>query len=172
MGQTAPKLELRDIHLPGDPSFWPLAPGWWVLIVIACVIAYFVYKKIKQINAIKHTNKLLQDELLTIETNFGQHNDKHQLATDISELLNRFVKYILKDAMATSLTGKQWIDYLNNRVQTNVFDKHQKELTQAQYTPEIDYDAESLIATVKTYFPKAIRSIKKYDNNIKAANHA
>ncbi|MBP6325901.1 MAG: DUF4381 domain-containing protein, partial [Dokdonella sp.] len=21
--------QLRDIHLPPDPSWWPPAPGWW-----------------------------------------------------------------------------------------------------------------------------------------------
>ena len=32
MDKTAPTLELRDIHLPDDPSIWPLAFGWWILI--------------------------------------------------------------------------------------------------------------------------------------------
>jgi len=26
--------QLRDIHLPPDPSWWPPAPGWWVLAVL------------------------------------------------------------------------------------------------------------------------------------------
>lgn len=172
MDKATTTLELRDIHLPTDPGFWPLAPGWWLLIIIACFIAYFVVKKIKQINAIKQTNKLLQIELLTIKNNYSKHNNKHQLAKEISELLNRFVKYILKDSVATTLVGQQWVDYLNSRVDGDIFSKHLKELTQAQYMPEVNYDADSLIATVQAYFPLAIKSIKKYNNSIKGASHA
>ncbi len=30
-----PLAELRDIHLPVAPGWWPPAPGWWVLAVLA-----------------------------------------------------------------------------------------------------------------------------------------
>lgn len=29
---------LRDIHLPPQPSWWPLAPGWWALAVLMVVV--------------------------------------------------------------------------------------------------------------------------------------
>ena len=27
-------LVLRDVHVPASPSFWPPAPGWWVVFAI------------------------------------------------------------------------------------------------------------------------------------------
>ena len=29
------QLPLRDLHLPPDIGWWPMAPGWWVLLAIA-----------------------------------------------------------------------------------------------------------------------------------------
>jgi hypothetical protein len=29
---------LRDIHLPPPAGWWPLAPGWWILIGIALLL--------------------------------------------------------------------------------------------------------------------------------------
>jgi len=163
MDKTAPTLELRDIHLPLDPGYWPLAPGWWVLIVLAIIILYLLFKKINKVRQTRHLNNLMQQELLAVRESFDQHKNKHQLAVDISTLLNRFVIHVLKDNNASSLTGDSWIAYLNGRIQGNVFDDFNKELTQAQYQKDIDYDVPRLFATVKNYFPKAIKSIKKYN---------
>ncbi len=165
MDKAAPSLELRDIHLPADPSIWPLAVGWWILIAIAIIVAYLVYKKWLQRKQLKQTNQLLQVELLSIRENFKQHQDKHRLASDISDLLKRFVRHVLKDSNATSLTGQEWINYLNSRVNSDVFSRYQTELTQAQYVKNVEFDAPSLMATVKNYFPAAIKHAKEYEQS-------
>ncbi len=165
MDKTAPALELRDIHLPADPSIWPLAFGWWILIIVVGIIVYFVYKKWAKLKQLKQVNQLLQSELLSIRNNFKQHQDKHRLAADISELLKRFVRHVLKDSNATSLTGQDWIEYLNSRVDSDVFTRYQTELTQAQYIKNIEFDVPSLLATVKNYFPAAIKHAKKFEQS-------
>ena len=35
MNPNDPLAQLRDIHLPAAVSAWPLAPGWWMLILLA-----------------------------------------------------------------------------------------------------------------------------------------
>ena len=42
MESEDPLSQLADIHLPYPVSFWPLAPGWWVLIGILVVIAIWM----------------------------------------------------------------------------------------------------------------------------------
>jgi type II secretory pathway pseudopilin PulG len=164
MDKAAPALELRDIHLPTDPSIWPLAPGWWVLIVIVAIAAYYLYQKWSQRRRLKQLNQLMQLELLAIRKDYQQHNNKQRLASDISELLKRFVRHVLKDSNATALTGKDWIHYLNSRVGSDVFGSFQQELTQAQYMKQADFDVPSLMAIVKNYFPAAIKFVKQYNH--------
>lgn len=40
---------LRDIHLPPDPSWWPLAPGWWAIAALVvlgfCVVAWVSWRR-------------------------------------------------------------------------------------------------------------------------------
>ena len=36
-----PLSQLRDIHLPEPVSWWPPAPGWWILAIIILAILFF-----------------------------------------------------------------------------------------------------------------------------------
>jgi hypothetical protein len=38
--------QLADIHLPEAVSFWPPAPGWWILALILLGIALFLGRKV------------------------------------------------------------------------------------------------------------------------------
>ncbi|MBL4774031.1 MAG: DUF4381 domain-containing protein [Alcanivoracaceae bacterium] len=98
MDKTAPALDLRDIHLPADPSMWPLAPGWWLLIIISIFIVYFLIKVIIKIKKRKQLNALMQQQLIMIANEFKKHNNKHLLAIDISQLLKRFVRHVFEDS--------------------------------------------------------------------------
>lgn len=52
---TAPALinQLKAIHPPASPSWWPLAPGWYLLFLIALVFCFLigklVYSKLRKL---------------------------------------------------------------------------------------------------------------------------
>ena len=167
-------LQLRDIHLPADPGFWPLAPGWWLLIVLLLILAYFVIKQVNKIRQTKHTIGLLQYNLSQLREAFNQHKDKHRLAAEISDLLKRFVRHVLHDSQAIALTGSDWINYLNNKAGSEIFSEFEQELTQAQYSPNVDYDVSKLVAQVKNFFPIAMNqgSNKSFDKSKRGESHA
>jgi len=151
------QLQLRDIHMPDAPSIWPLAPGWWVLIVLALIVTYFLYKYWKKQHKKKQLIALMQQQLTMIHDEFRVNKDKHKLAVAVSDLLKRFVRFVLKDSTATSLTGQQWIDYLNSKTNGDAFSQFTLPLTQAQYIQSPDFDVPSLIAAVRNYFPAAMK---------------
>ena len=38
-------LPLRDLHLPDAIGWWPLAPGWWVILaIVAAVLGYVAWR--------------------------------------------------------------------------------------------------------------------------------
>lgn len=70
--QTAQLLEqLRDIHQPEPVSWWPLAPGWWIIIALVILIATlfiikailkkrhyrYVHLAVKELKQLKQTNE-------------------------------------------------------------------------------------------------------------------
>ena len=49
MNTSDPLAQLRDIHLPEAVSWWPLAPGWWILgatLVVGIIyLSYFFWQR-------------------------------------------------------------------------------------------------------------------------------
>ncbi len=107
-------LPLRDIHLPEQVSFWPLAPGWWILIamiVIALLVAVYLYKKRKR--SLLSALNLARDELSRIEDEFSLQNDPVKLIRNLSSLLRRMCISVYPRSETASLTGKPWLKFLD-----------------------------------------------------------
>ena len=47
---SASLQNLNDIVMPAEVAWWPLAPGWYVLVsVVLILLAYLVYRKLQQV---------------------------------------------------------------------------------------------------------------------------
>ena len=45
------EIPIRDLHLPEAIGWWPLAPGWWVLIVLLGIGLLLLLRKWFRIHA-------------------------------------------------------------------------------------------------------------------------
>ena len=93
---------LHDIVMPAPISWWPLAPGVWVLIcvavVVVCVVAWQFYSS-WQSNAYRRAGLALLAEAGTVH--------------DISIVLKRVALAVFPREQVASLYGKEWITFLN-----------------------------------------------------------
>ncbi len=146
------QLDLRDIHLPEAISWWPIAPGWWIILAVTILIitAIFIARKIylkKQLARDIHT------ELDDIKQQYKQTENKSQLAKSLSILLRRAnISYYPKTDKA-GLIGSEWLTYLDSTMAAASTDKKfqsdiGKVLLSAPYLPDganLDFDATKLI---------------------------
>ncbi len=123
MGDTLNNsLKLRDIHLPGDPSFWPLAPGWWLLLILVLLIgAWLVFKLLHRMRQKKHQQQIL-NEYTQLETKL-LNNPNNEAIANINIFLRRLAisKYPRSDI--ASLTGANWLQFLDESGNTQEFSK-------------------------------------------------
>ena len=106
-------LPLKDLHLPDPVGWWPLAPGWWfVLLVSVIAIAWgigHVYRRWR-FNA---PRRYALDELARIEADYREHRDPVLLGKQLSELLRRgMLAYASREEVA-GLTGDAWLEWLD-----------------------------------------------------------
>jgi hypothetical protein len=107
------QLPLRDIHPPEAISWWPPAIGWWllaVLIPLLIVFLYWFYKRLTRKTAINTAKK----NLAAIKENPALDNSKK--LRELSVLLRRVAISINPRTEVASLTGRQWLAFLDKSV--------------------------------------------------------
>lgn len=108
MANTEPQLALADIQEPVLNTFWPPAPGWWLLtVVLILVLAYgFRFFWIGWQKALPL--RQAKAELRLIKTP-GQ-------SAELNELLKRLLRCYSPRHQALSAPVKQWQDFLQQQL--------------------------------------------------------
>lgn len=114
-----PLDQLRDIHLPQAVDWWPLAPGWWILIaLVIAVCAYAGYWLYQRYQASMIKRQAI--ELLTELNNEHQANHK-QLLAEYSKLIRRVVISYYPREQFAAVSGKAWVEQLNQLTEQAYF---------------------------------------------------
>ncbi len=140
--------ELRDIHTPPPVSWWPPAPGWWVLsgLLLLALLLWFGWRYRRQKLALR---KSALAELERIRAEFAGHRNAARLAARLSVLLRRVALSGADGERAAALKGEAWLAYLDERGRTRAFsDGVGRALISAPYQAEVALDGEALIAVV------------------------
>lgn len=111
--------ELKDIHLPGTPDIWPLALGWWLLLALVLGLAIGLYFVLRKKRCLKKHKQMLFNELSQVETKL-QNADKEAIA-ETNILLRRLALAYYPDEHVASLTGRDWLKFLDNSGNTQDF---------------------------------------------------
>ena len=102
-----PPLELRDIHLPPEPSWWPPAPGWWLLALLVLLAIVFAARWALRRWRARRRRQALQAEFEQVLRQI----DPHARLAALSALLRRAAR--TRDPAAASLTGEAWLAFLD-----------------------------------------------------------
>lgn len=148
------ELPLRGLHLPEPVGLWPLAPGWWVLIVLLAVgIGWLLLRAWRtwRNNAPRRYAVRLFSEA---EAEYLRHRNPVKLARQLSELLRRgMIAYAPRHEVA-GLTGESWLVWLDRGLPVPYFHTEGgKSLLQLPYRDPAgdfsDVDINALLAAVR-----------------------
>jgi hypothetical protein len=109
---TQAALQLRDIHLPGPPSFWPPAPGWWFLAAVAIALLVWVSMVALRRYRIHRRRQAVLAALVRIEERFAGERSPERLAS-ISLLLRRLALMCYPREQVAALSGNAWLRFLD-----------------------------------------------------------
>ena len=82
-------IPLRGLHLPETVGWWPLAPGWWVLIVVAFIAAGMLIRLWLRRRAHAAARRKALRQLEESRSAYASHGNPVTLGAEVSELLRR-----------------------------------------------------------------------------------
>lgn len=147
--------DLRDIHLPPDPSWWPPAPGWWLSALLLAALLLAVGWAWRQWIRRRRERRRVLEEIEYWRRQHERDADDARLAGALHQLLRRVAR--LHDPAAVRQQGDAWRTTLQ-RVPVDAQTLQQLlALEQAMYRPDAPFEASRALAAVRTWLHLALR---------------
>lgn len=115
------QIPLRDLHLPDAISWWPWAPGWWVVIALALIGLGFLLRAGLRSRARGAARRYALHQLSEIEQQYDQHRNLVAFGASLSELLRRTMLAYTPRENVAGLTGEDWLRWLDRDLAQPVF---------------------------------------------------
>lgn len=143
-----PELPLRDIHLPAPIGWWPPAPGWWGLLVLAILsagLAVWVWRRWRRVTA----RKLVLRELEGLSR--SQTSPREKLSA-LAVLLRRACLSAYPRTEVAGLTGEAWLEFLDRQLGDRRFREGPgRQLLDAPYRRAGEVDIEALLGLCREW---------------------
>lgn len=148
-----------EIQLPAGnkiydtPSIWPLAAGWWVVIVLLIITFGFAGYKGYRYRQMKRQQHALLSALETFD-NTLQRDKSAAAMTQMNQLLRRLALMHFPRQQVASLTGKRWLAFLDKTGHTTAFSKGAGRILAAgPYVAQLPdtFDHQGLVKAVKQW---------------------
>ena len=109
--------DMADLALPDSVSWWPLAPGWWVLglfVVILLCWAWILHRR-------AWLERVYRREALALLDELDGKADAQAVCREVNEVLKRAAITAYGRERVASLYGAEWVLFLNEMMPEAVF---------------------------------------------------
>ncbi|MEO6967024.1 MAG: DUF4381 domain-containing protein [Rhodanobacteraceae bacterium] len=145
---------LRDIHVP-PVSWWPPAPGWWLLALMILVSIIASAMLVPRYSRRRRPLRAARGELDALAVRHARDRDDAALAAGVSRLLRRIALTIEPAAAASE--GATWRNFLE-RFGPGAFTCEQLgHLIDAPYRAHPSLDATALLAAARVWCGRVLR---------------
>lgn len=147
MNGITEELPLRDIHLPDPVSWWPLAPGWWILLLLLITVISLLVYLVKRRDAKQRSPFSLAVKALSeIEKKHSNNENPQVLIRDVSRFFRQLAVNIKPRSEVAAMTGNEWLTFLDGDMDKKPFTKGPgKVLIDAPYQKQAFVDKDELL---------------------------
>jgi len=155
-----PLAGLRDIHLPDPVSWWPPAPGWWLLALGAVVVlGLAVWALGRHLKRRRRLRGILA-EVDALAAAYRRNGDAQALCSGLSLTLRRVALAAWPRERVAGLTGTAWLQFLDDSGGGGAFGHGPGHvLVQAAYGDGTAVDAEALVTLARRWIAGTLKGV-------------
>lgn len=110
-----PLQQLRPMHLPDQPSAWPLAPGWWLLAATVLILVYVLSRWLINRKRLKASNHYRKQSLTMLQSLQQRQVSNIEAVAELNQLLKRCAIQAYGRAQVSGLSGENWLEFLQQQ---------------------------------------------------------
>jgi len=168
--------QLADIHLPAEVSYWPPAPGWWVLALLLLGSGFYLIHRIMQLRNLRLVCKHALAELDTCYQRFtGAEDDdlgtlRLRYVNEFNSVIRRVALVHFPQANVASLGGDAWVDFIRQKGDSSgLNDEIAAALSFGRFQTQCDVDVDAMNSLGQTWITSLYLGNQK-DSELKEAN--
>lgn len=139
MAEMSVVQQLHDIHVPPPISMWPVAMGWWLLLMGICLVSGLLFFTKNYWVKLRRKKALLQ-AWQNIQQQYELDNNAALALNALSILLKKAaLQYYPRDQVA-GLHGEAWLNFLSQTSKTIDTQKARELLNEMVYQQQIQED--------------------------------
>lgn len=153
MDFTDALTDMADIHLPAEPGFWPLAPGWWVLAaLLLALLVYGAYRLQKRLqlhrryrNALRELDKCLASLQAVSGHNGATMEQRLIYVNEVNSVLRRVALLHFAHDRVAGLSGQAWVAFIKQHDRAGrLTPELAGALAEGRFAPRCDVDTQAL----------------------------
>ena len=120
MNTPDPLAQLRNIHLPEPVSWWPPAPGWWLVALVTAALLVVGGRALLKYIRENRYRKVALAELRRLQEQRQRYTHR-DLLERLAALLRRVAIQGCGRQQVASLAGERWLRFLDETGSTDQF---------------------------------------------------
>lgn len=146
--------QLRDIHAAPAVSWWPPAPGWWVLALVVVVALIWLARR----GLVRFRVRQRRRQMLAWIDHLNTSTDAQREPQAYLSTLNRIFKLVALRAFperrCAVMAGQEWVEFLSSQMGDDSAAESLGVLAVGPYDPAPQFDAETLCELTRQWIRK------------------
>ena len=131
--------QLKDIHAAPPVSWWPPAPGWWILAFLLLAILVWIGRNLLRRYRVRQRRKQMLGWVDHLNASIDPQKDPHSYLSTINRIFKVVALRAFPAQQCAAMAGTEWSEFLQQQLKGQ---QHEalSVLATGPYQPAPDFD--------------------------------